>query len=296
MDAIVAYEPRARRFALPGRGGEMAALEYGPQDRPIDIVFCHANGFNARTYRTILSPLAAELRLLAVDMRGHGDSTLPAETEGRLGWSDFRDDLVALLEQLDQAPVVLSGHSMGGATCLLAEAEVPQRVKRLVLFDPVILPPDQVRQAGSDEIRHSPMVQGALRRRAVFEDRAQALAAYRGRGAFKTWSEAQLADYVAGGFKDRPDGQVELACSPQWEASNFASHGHDPWAAFHQGRAPIRILRAAEASTCRIEGHEDVLAATGRVTLETVPQSSHFLPMERPDLVRDALLAAAQAR
>jgi len=295
MDAIVAYEPRARRIALEARGGEMAALEFGGDDRPIDIVFCHANGFNARTYRSILAPLATDLRILAIDMRGHGASALPPTTEGRTSWYDFRDDLVALLEQLDGPPVILSGHSMGGTTCWLAEAQVPARVSRLVLFDPVIMNRDVVRAPGAPHITESPMVQGALRRRSVFESRAQALAAYRGRGAFRTWTDAQLADYVSAGFKDREDGQVELACSPEWEASNFASHAHDPWAALRQGRAPIRILRASEGSTCRIEGAEDLLAASGRVSVETAPDTTHFLPMERPELVREALLDAVQA-
>jgi pimeloyl-ACP methyl ester carboxylesterase len=294
MDAMVAFEPRERRFALPGRGGEMAALEYGPADRAIDIVFCHANGFNARTYRTILGPLGQDLRILCIDMRGHGDSDLPAETEGRTGWNDFRDDLVALLNHLDQAPVVLSGHSMGGATCLMAEAVAPGRVRRLVLFDPVIMPRAMVRDPASPELRQSPMVQGALRRRALFADRAEAIAAYRGRGAFKSWSDAQLADYVAAGFRETAEGQVALACAPAWEASNFASHGHDTWGAFHTGKAPVRILRAEEGSTCRIDGFEDELAAIGRITVETVPGSSHFLPMERPELVRDVLREAVE--
>lgn len=293
MDAIVAYEPRARSFSLPERGGDMAALEFGDADRPVDIVFCHANGFNARTYRTILAPLASDLRVLAIDMRGHGASTLPPIVEGRTGWQDFRDDLVALLNLIEGPPVILSGHSMGGATALLAEAAAPQRVSRMVLFDPVIMSRDVVRAHAEPAVAESPMVQGARRRRAVFDSRAQALEAYRGRGAFKTWTEAQLADYVEAGFKDRDDGQVELACSPAWEASNFASHSHDPWAALRQGRAPIRVLRAAEGSTSRIEGAEDEIAASGRMQIEVVPGSSHFLPMERPELVREALLDAA---
>ena len=69
--------PRARTIPLPARGGAMAALEFGPAGRPVDIVFSHANGFNALTYRTILAPLAADLRILAIDLRGHGASTLP---------------------------------------------------------------------------------------------------------------------------------------------------------------------------------------------------------------------------
>ena len=87
-------QPRARRVVLPGRGGEMACLYFGPPGRPVDVVFSHANGFNARTYRTVLAPLG-ELRILAVDLRGHGRSTLPADTEGWPGWSAYADDLIA---------------------------------------------------------------------------------------------------------------------------------------------------------------------------------------------------------
>jgi hypothetical protein len=49
MDAKVDSQPRPRSFALPDRGGAMAALEFGPQARPVDVVFSHANGFNACT-------------------------------------------------------------------------------------------------------------------------------------------------------------------------------------------------------------------------------------------------------
>src|SRR5512141_1854831 len=110
MNVIVSEEPRQRMIELPGRGGAMAALEFGPADRPVDIVFSHANGFNGRTYRSILKPLAAELRVLAIDLRGHGASRLPTVIEGRAGWFDFRDDLLALLAQVAEAPVVLGGH------------------------------------------------------------------------------------------------------------------------------------------------------------------------------------------
>ena len=78
MDAHVAHEPRARRIDLPSRGGAVAALEFGAAERPVDLVFVHANGFNARTYRSILAPLADGWRILAVDQRGHGATTLPA--------------------------------------------------------------------------------------------------------------------------------------------------------------------------------------------------------------------------
>lgn len=269
----------------------MAALDFGASDRPIDIVFLHANGFNARTYASILAPLAETVRILAVDQRGHGLSTLPAETEGRTSWDGMRDDLLALLEALDVRNAVLSGHSMGGTVTVLAQAMAPERVKSLVLFDPVVM--SSTPPADPDAVANSPLVQGAMRRRALFPSREAVVEAYTGRGAFRTWRPQMLADYVADGFRERPDGQVELTCAPEWEASNFRSHAHDTWAAFEKAKAPIRLLRAEVGSTTRDDPHLDAMVAAGRIRMETVPETSHFLPMERPDLVQAALREAA---
>lgn len=293
MDTEIEYEPHARTVELPGRGGAMAVLDFGPPDRPVDIVFSHANGFNARTYRSILAPLGERLRILAIDLRGHGASTLPAVIEGRDGWSEFRDDLRALLAAATEGPVVLAGHSMGGTASLLAAAAEPARVKALALFDPVLVHTPGRRSEDDPAIAESPLVQGALRRRAAFPDKAAALEAYRGRGAFRTWSDAQLADYVQAGFRADGAGGVTLTCRPEWEASNFRSHNYDPWGAFRATRCPIRILRAEVGSTARLDDHLPELLATGRITVETVPGASHFLPMERPELVRQVLREAA---
>jgi pimeloyl-ACP methyl ester carboxylesterase len=292
MNALVDTEPRERMIPLPNRGGAMAALEFGPRDRPVDIVFSHANGFNGRTYRTILGPLGETLRILALDLRGHGASTLPTVIEGRQGWLEFRDDLLALLAAACEAPVVLGGHSMGGTSSLLAAAAEPERVRSLALFDPVVMP---VEVQGSGATEESPLLIGALKRRAVFPSKQAAFEAYLGRGGFKTWSEAQLADYVEAGFREAADGQVTLTCAPQWEASNFRTHNYDAWAAFRDSRCPIRVLRAAEGSTFRVEGRENDLGDDGRIQVQTIPNTTHFLPMERPELVR-ALLASCAAR
>lgn len=289
MNATVDAEPRMRMIPLPTRGGAMAALDLGPEDRPVDVVFSHANGFNGRTYRTILRPLAASLRILSLDLRGHGATTLPASIEDRSGWPEFRDDLLALLAAEADGPVVLAGHSMGGTTSLLAAAAQPERVRALALFDPVVMPRDLPPDA--DALQNSPLAVGALRRRAVYPSHQAAFEAYLGRGAFRTWSEAQLADYVAAGFAETASGEVALTCTPAWEASNFRTHNYDVWGAFRQSRCPIRILRAAEASTFRLDGREAELGDDGRIAIETVPGTTHFLPMERPDLVRETLQA-----
>ena len=287
MDGETIAQPRQRRLALPGRGpGEMALLDFGPRDRPVDVVFLHANGFNARTYRSILGPLSPTLRIIAADQRGHGATTLPADPATRADWYDLRDDLLALLDALDVHDVTLAGHSMGGCASILATAADPARVRDLRLFDPVVVPRPT---AAAAQMNHSPLVEGARRRRAVFPSRQAALDAYRGRGAFRTWPEETLADYVAGGFRDLPSGEVTLACDPSWEASNFVSHAHDTIGALLQLKRPLHILRAEEASTCRIDEILPDLEARSDFAMRTLPGTTHFLPMERPGEVRAAL-------
>lgn len=273
----------------------MAILDFGPPDRRPDLLFLHANGFNALTYRRILAPLADRYRILAIDQRGHGSNTLPTPIEGRTGWDDFRDDLLVLLAVLDVRNTVLAGHSMGGASCLGAAARAPERVRRLLLVDPVILSRDMLDGAGTGERPHSPLIEGARRRRAEFASRAAAFDSYRRRSAFSGWPDDMLADYVADGFRDLPGGHVRLACEPVWEASTYIAQANDPWSDFAATRCPIEVLKAERDSTCRTDGQEDHLTADSRITIETIPGTSHFLPMERPDLATDRLTSALAA-
>jgi pimeloyl-ACP methyl ester carboxylesterase len=293
VDAALFREPRRRRFALPD--GEMSALDFGDETKPVDVIFAHANGFNAQTYRHALSPLASALRILAVDQRGHGESRLPADPARQKDWGVFGADLVALLDTLDGPPAVLAGHSMGATAAILAAAQAQGRVRALVLFDPVLLPPafylaSRLPLIGARMAARNPLATRARARRSVFADRPQAMTAYKGRGAFKRWPDAVLADYVAGGFRDRPDGCVELACAPAWEAANYAAHGRDPVGVMRGVAAPVRILKAEHGSTCRLEPRK---TGQANVSVKIVPGSSHFLPMERADVVRAQLLDAA---
>ena len=171
---------RARVIAIPQRGGETTAYEFGPADRPIDIVFSHANGFNARTYRTILEPLSDSLRVLMVDQRGHGLSRLPADaSKPRDSWRDVGEDLTAVIDALDLENAILAGHSMGGASSLMAAAARPGRVRALALFDPVIMSPAILANMDRESMNDSPLAVGARKRRPSFASKAAALEAYR---------------------------------------------------------------------------------------------------------------------
>ena len=297
MDAALLSPPRRLTVPIDNRwgAGELSVMDFGDAKRPVDLVFVHANGFNAATYRTLLAPLSASLRIWAPDLRGHGRTRLPTPTSGRFSWADHRDDLVALLDAIDGPPVVMAGHSMGGTSSLLAAAERREQVSGLVLLDPVIWSRPWVTAFALPLLRRLPsripLVKGALRRRSTFDSREQAMAAYRGRGAFKGWPEMALADYLSEGLvsvgEDAGEG-LTLACAPDWEASNYAAQSHDPWRALKRLDRPVRILKAEVNSTCHVAA-----GARPGVSVETVPGGTHFFPMLMPDIARDALFDAA---
>src|ERR1700742_3502906 len=167
--------------------------------------FAHATGFNAETYRSLLSPLAGRFHVVASDARGHGSTTLAAEPGMPRGWRIFRDDLIAILDRIAPKGAILAGHSMGGAVSLMVAAARPDKVKALVLIEPVLMPRAfwwrmMLVHLG---LRASEpgLAERALKRRDVFPSLEMAMSAYRRRGAFKTWPDETVADYVKGGFE-----------------------------------------------------------------------------------------------
>lgn len=284
--------PPERRLSVPvGPDGTLSVLELGRADGPVDLVFLHANGFNATTYRPLLAPLAEGRRIWAIDQRGHGLTDLPADPEGRRGWQDLRRDLMAVIDTLEGRPV-LAGHSMGGTVSLLAAARRPDRVGSLVLLDPVLwLPlttlafnlPGMSRMA-----ERISLVRNARKRRADFPDIEAARKAYRGRGAFAGWPDEVLDAFLETGLKPSGDG-LTLACRPDWEASGYAAQAHNPWGAMTRFRGPVRILRAETGSTCHVPDRPPGLP---HIRSRRVPGATHFLPMLSPDAVREALVAA----
>jgi pimeloyl-ACP methyl ester carboxylesterase len=295
MDAALMTPPRRLTVPIANRwgAGDMTVMDFGDQNRPVDLVFSHANGFNAATYRSLLAPLSASLRIWAPDLRGHGRSNLPTFTRPKTSWLDHRDDLLSLLETIDGPPVVLAGHSMGGTASLLAAAERPDRVSSLVLFDPVIWKRSAVLAFNLPFVHRLagriPIAAATLRRRAVFESREQAMAAYRGRGAFKGWPDMVLADYLSDGLTETGEG-FNLTAAPAWEAANYASQAHDPWRAMRHCRDPIRILKAEHGALTHVPARPRGLP---QVSVEVVAGGGHLFPMTHADVARDALFDAA---
>lgn len=296
-----------RRFRRDLLDGEMAGIEFGDPAKMVGLVWLHATGFNAITYQSILAPLGFRTRIVALDQRGHGRTTLPADPRKLKSWATYRDDVIAWLEKNAPQGVVLGGHSMGGCVALLVAGKRPDLVKGLVLVDPVILAPRLYRWfhlipffaaiGGSG----SGMARQARRRRAQFESPAQAREKYEGRGAFRTWREPFLDDYLLDALvriDDNPhdsDEQIwELACKPAWEAATFNAQRNRPWAALSKVKKkgiPIMVMQAEQNSVISAKVASRLLRKHPRMTMKLKRGATHFLPMEAPYDVREELSA-----
>lgn len=258
------------------------------------LVFLHANGFCASTYRGLLSGLAQATGLViaGLDLRGHGNSRISDSPDEQDNWNRHAKDICEALTQVTPQGTVLAGHSMGATTALLASARDPKLVTGLCLFDPVFAPATFYLYAKLPWVfdnwrQHFPLARSAAKRRANFASREVAAKAYEGRGAFKSWPSQTIKDYCDDGFTDLPDGTVTLSCAPAFEAACFAGQRHNPHSALAKVAIPARLLRGGRHSTT-VSILVRKLERCG-VVVETIADTTHFLPMERPDICQAAM-------
>jgi 3-oxoadipate enol-lactonase len=107
-------------------------LAYSDAGQGIPLVFLHAFPFNRTMWEPQLKGLSDRFRVIAIDLRGHGESDAPL---WRYSMDQFADDVKGLLDHLAIRQAVLVGLSMGGYIIFSFWRRYPERVKALVLAD-----------------------------------------------------------------------------------------------------------------------------------------------------------------
>jgi len=283
------------RFTTPLRGGAIAGWRWANCQRP-PLLFCHATGFCASAYKQMLGQLRDDFDIYAIDMRGHGRTTLNANASTLRSWKIYADDICGFLDAHPRPNWTLAGHSMGGVTAALA-AGGRKDIVALRLLEPVAMPAFVTFAAATPLWRYIkgaiPLVRGAARRRAQWPDRAAASTAYGRKALFKSWAAGGLDDYLEDGLIE--DGvAVALACAPVWEAATFAAHAHDFWGAVRAAPSPVSVLAAGrQSSTVSALARRRFARYSAAVSL--IKDAGHLVPMERPDLAANFVARAPQS-
>jgi pimeloyl-ACP methyl ester carboxylesterase len=97
------------------------------------LVLLHGLGVSGAVWQGIGRLLEPFTRLVAPDLRGHGDSDKPSA--GYLP-RDYVGDLAALLAHEPARPRAVLGHSLGAVVAALLAADRPELMSKLILVDP----------------------------------------------------------------------------------------------------------------------------------------------------------------
>lgn len=116
-------------------GARHVALRIHGPDDGIPVLALHGWLDNAATFE-LLGPLSPSLRLIAMDLPGHGLSSWRDADGDYYIWS-YVKDVLAVADALGLTRFDLIGHSMGGALSALIAGLLPERIGRLVLLDAV---------------------------------------------------------------------------------------------------------------------------------------------------------------
>ncbi|UNG17020.1 alpha/beta fold hydrolase [Stutzerimonas zhaodongensis] len=202
------------RLSLPHI--EVAAHLYGPEDGQ-PVIALHGWLDNAATFSR-LAPLLEGVRIVALDLPGHGHSDHRPLGAAYNIW-DYAHDVLQTAEQFGWKRFSLLGHSMGAIVSVLLAGAMPDRVERLALIDGVI-PYTGEAETAPQKLGES--LQRLLvvndKRKPVYASFEQAVAArMKGVGAVSHEAAERLAQRglmpVPGGYTWRTDARLMLPSS-----------------------------------------------------------------------------------
>jgi len=258
---------------------DIAWEETGQGPRPLVLV--HGYTGSRDDWREQLPRLGALGRTVAVDQRGHGDSTNTGDATS-YSFDRLVADFVGTLDALGIERCDLLGHSMGGMVALRVVLEHPERVASLVLMDtapgPIGLLPRKLREAGIRLVREHgmPALAGIVRRGSGDPSRPSAAAACAARmGADLFWAriERKLEQMD-------PEAFVALA----------ELIGDHPSLAHRLGEIDCpTLVMVGEQDVPFLAPADEMEAAIPGAQRLTIPDAAHSAQLENPDAWFDAI-------
>jgi pimeloyl-ACP methyl ester carboxylesterase len=263
--------------------------EWGGAGPP--LVFTHANGFPPDTYRLLFGGLSSRFCVDAFAARPLWPGSDPSGIDA---WSDLAGDLRLSMRERDLREVIGVGHSLGGVLAIMAAAADRSLFRALALIDPVVFTGvHALFWGGLKNLGFShrlPLIRSARRRRDRFPSLDAVRKAYAGKSVFSTWQDEVLDDYVTAAFGAADSGGVELRYSKAWESRIFELTPASVWRSLCSLDLPMLFIRGASSDTFLVSAANRVRRVLPSATVVEIPDTTHFLPMERPEAVAGAIV------
>lgn len=263
-------------------------LEWNPAASH-SIILLHGNSANAWWWQWVAAELTREtsndLRLLALDLRGHGDSEWAKPPAYKP--HDYAADLSSFIgeEVRGERPIIV-GHSMGGVVTLAFAHRYPELARGVVIIDTAV-----VSTRGRDRFLHRLKALPTV----VYPDLKTAKARFRlmpnegeiHRDRVLAIAEKSLMPAQSGG-----SGGYTLKFDRE---SFFGGDGLHVMDTIRALRLPTLLVRAEKSRIMTQESSEVAAASNPHTALVVIPDAHHHVILERPADVAKVIVDFAQA-
>lgn len=231
------------------------------------VLMLHGTTATLGVWEPIAARAGCHARVVVLDQRGHGRSDKPAHGYAA---EDFGDDLHQVITELDCAPVIIAGHSLGARNAIVFAAAHPELVAGVVAADytpyvePEVLDDLEARVRGGDRTfgstaeiagyihdRYPLMAGNAVQRRVEY-------GYYRDGDVYRPHAD--------------PDAMVQTVDGLR---TDFAE-------ALRAVRQPVTILRGEHSRIVSVAAFERTTADRPDLRTVVVPGADHYLPEVAP--------------
>ncbi len=216
------------------------------------LIALHSHWMEGITYAPLAAALAPDLRVIALDQRGHGHSD-HAPTYTR---DDYLGDIAALFTHLGLRAAVLLGNSLGGVNAYQFAARSPDRVSALIIED--------IGVEISDDISFALPWAGTFATREELAERVG----------------PRFLPYLEESFRKTPAGW-RLAFDPRDMVASQSHLNGDHWKDWLATDCPALLLRGLESKVTTQAHLEQMATRRPQTRLESLA-GGHVLHMDNP--------------
>lgn len=258
------HPPPADRF-IAVNGLRIHYLDWGTSGKQ-PLILLHGIARVAHTFDHLAPHFNRDYHVIAVDMRGHGDSSWDAREAYLV--EDYVADIEGLIEQLQLRDIVLWGNSTGGRVAQVYAGMHPDRVSAVIVEDvgperPGAITERRARRMSAEENGWAAMEELLAQVRKDYPRTAEPL----------------LSGLVQHGAKRRADGRIV------WKRDPAINRGFVPtelWRFVEKIKAPITYVLGGASTIVPPETQAQLKRTLPQVKIVTMPELGHYPSEESP--------------
>jgi pimeloyl-ACP methyl ester carboxylesterase len=256
----------AKKDVSLNTGVSLAYHDVGLKDGKV-ILFIHGPGSSSRDWYLVGPELLDRYRVVAMDLRGHGQSGNP---ECCYTAEDYESDVIAFMDALKIDAATIVGHSMGGFIAQRIAVDHPSRVQKLILISSS--------DKGTNNDKYDRLY-GAAQTQKGLSDPA----------VMKKWNETTTILTIPDVMRTKSDNERMALPSNVWKADLKLMLNEDNSARLASINAPTLIIWGEQDQVFVKEDEDRLSSEVHGSELRAFPGAGHTVQWELPTEVATAI-------